>query len=437
MGASADVGGTRGLFVLTEAPQSLDCPAPTRGTYVLTLLFLAYVLNFIDRQIVTILQEPIKAELGLSDTQLGLLTGLAFALFYATMGLPLAWLADRKSRRGVIAAAMTVWSGFTMLSGAATGFWSLLAARVGVGVGEAGLTPAAHSLISDTFPPERRAATLAIYSSGIQVGVMLGFLLGGAIGHWFGWRAAFVAAGVPGIVLALLIRFTLPEPPRGRYGAPGIEGTPSSSRQNSPLRIAAFRFAALGCGFQALVLYGQGQWAPPYLSRVHGLGLTEVAGWLALFAIGPGAAGIWLSGFLTDRLRRRFARASLWIAIGSISLMLPLELGYAFAPSATAALILWGAIQLLGGVYLAPMISFAHDLVEPRRRATASALLLLAINLIGLGLGPLAVGRASDVLTPAYGADALRYALLCILPAQVLAIGFFALAARSTGRMER
>jgi MFS family permease len=222
------------------------------------LLFLAYVINYIDRQIVTILQEPIKADLNLSDTQLGLMTGLSFALFYATLGVPIARIADRKSRSRLIAWAITVWSAMTAACAAVSGFWSLLACRMGVGIGEAGLSPPAHSLISDYYEPAKRATAMAIYSIGIQVGVFVGFLAGGAINHFFGWRMAFLVVGVPGLLLAVLIRFTMREPERGRFDVPAMPAKgaePGSFATLAALwRIRPFRFAALASGFHALVL---------------------------------------------------------------------------------------------------------------------------------------------------------------------------------------
>lgn len=433
MGQTAHLGGAGEPQLLSQA-RALDSVAPgdSARRYALALLFCAYVVNYIDRQIVTILQEPIKADLGLSDTQLGLLTGLSFALFYATMGVPIARLADRHSRRTVIAGATLLWSAMTMACASAGNFVSLLLFRMGVGVGEAGLSPPAHSLISDYYPPEKRATALGIYSSGIQVGVMLGFLLGGTIEHFFGWRAAFLVVGLPGLLLAVLTRFTLHEPQRGAFDPPVTTLAPGFGEALRRLwAIKPFRYAALACGFHAMVLYGHGHWSPPYLARVHAMPLREIAFWLALLAVGPGALGLWLGGVLADRLQRRYARARLWVVIASIVLVLPLELGFALAPSVTWALTFSAATHLLGGVYLAPVIAFAHGLVGPQLRASASALLLLGLNLIGLGVGPLFVGRMSDALAADYGPQSVRYAMLAIVPVQLVALALFGLAART------
>jgi len=403
--------------------------------HALALLFLAYVVNYIDRQIVTILQEPIRADLGLSDTQLGLMTGLSFALFYATLGVPIARLADRRSRSKLIAGAIMLWSVMTAACAAATSFWTMLLCRMGVGVGEAGLSPPAHSLISDYYEPERRATALAIYSVGIQVGVFLGFVAGGAINHFFGWRMAFLVVGLPGLLLALLIRFTMREPPRGQFDAPaadaGTVGNGTTGGLAALWRIRAFRYAALACGFHALVLYGHGHWAPPYLARVHGMALPEIAFWLAILAVLPGALGIWLSGVVSDRLEQRAGWSRLRVASTSLLLLMPFEIAYALAPNEGAALTFSAATHFLGGFYLAPTIAFVHGQMGARQRASASAILLLCLNLIGLGLGPLLVGLLSDLAVErGMGPDGLRYALLAILPSQLLAFVLFTRADR-------
>lgn len=393
---------------------------------VLALLFAANVVNYIDRQIVTILQEPIKADLGLSDTQLGLLTGLSFALFYATLGVPIARLADRHSRTRIISGSITLWSLMTAACAAAGNFWTLLLCRCGVGVGEAGLSPAAHSMISDYYEPSRRASALAIYSSGIQAGVMLGFLFGGAINHFFGWRIAFIAVGIPGLLLALAFKLLIKEPPRGRFD---VEVQPQARSDTMRATTAMlwrnrpFRFAALACGFHAIVLYGHGHWAPPFLARVHGMDLTEIAMWLALLAALPGGIGIWVSGIVADRAEQARRGGRLKVATWSIALLIPCEIAYVLAPSAHLALFLSALTHFLGGFYLAPVLAFAHGSVGPQFRASASAMILLALNLIGLGIGPLLVGALSDFFA-ATGMDSasIRMALLALIPAQLVAL---------------
>lgn len=401
----------------------------------LALLFAANAVNYIDRQIVTILQEPIKAELSLSDTQLGLLTGLSFALFYATLGLPVARLADRYPRSRIIAVSIALWSAMTALCAAATGFWTLLLCRVGVGVGEAGLSPSAHSLISDTYEPRRRAGALGVYSAGIQVGVMLGFLLGGLIHAWFGWRMAFLAIGAPGLVLALVIGLVLKEPPRGRFDPPDAHrGHPESlvATVRTLWANRPYRLAALACGFHAIALYGQGHWVPPYLARNHGMALSDIALWLAVLAALCGGVGIWISGLIADRADAARPGGGLRVAGWSVIVLIPCEAAFLLAPTQTTALVALAFVQFLGGFYLAPVIAFSHARVGPAMRASASAVLLLSINLIGLGLGPLGVGMLSDLLAAnGFGEAALRLAMLAVVPAQFVAAILFVLALRA------
>jgi MFS family permease len=409
--------------------------APARRGFVLALLFGANVINYIDRQIVTILQDPIKADLGLSDTQLGLLTGLSFALFYATLGVPIARLADRHRRSRIIAVSIALWSVMTALCAAAGSFATLLLCRIGVGVGEAGLSPSAHSLITDTYEPRRRAAALAVYSAGIQIGVMLGFLLAGWIHSMFGWREAFFAVGLAGLPIALLCGFLIPEPQRGRFDAPetrqaGAESLPGALRQiwaNRPCR-----FAILACGFHAIVLYGHGHWAPPFLGRIHGMALRDIALALALLASLCGGLGIWISGLVADRANRSGPGGSVRVAGWSLVALIPCELGYVLSSTTEATLAFSVLTHFLGGFYLAPMIAFAHERVGPSQRALASALLLLSINLVGLGIGPLAVGWLSDTFSAAgFGTAGLRYALLAVMPAQLAALALFGMALAS------
>ncbi len=400
--------------------------------YALFILFIAYVFNFLDRQIVSILQEPIKQDLHLSDTQLGLLTGFAFALFYATLGLPIARLADKKARTGIIALSITIWSAMTALCATAGNFASLLLFRIGVGVGEAGLSPSAHSLISDYFPRERRATALAIYSMGIQVGVMAGYLAGGWINQYFGWRRAFLVVGVPGLLLAALIALTLREPPRGHSDEqPSDAAAPQSylDMLRALWRLKTFRYVSLGCGLHAFCLYGHGNWGPPFLSRVHGLDSAEIGSWLALIAIGPGTLGILCAGLVADYLGRKDIRAYLWVPALSTVLIIPFELGAFLIGNTALALVFIGLKIFVGGLYLAPCIGVGQTLVPPNMRASTSAVLLLVLSIIGLGLGPLAVGFLSDQFDGlGFGPEALRYALVAIIPMEVIA-GFLFLAA--------
>lgn len=404
--------------------------------YALFLLFCAYVLNYVDRQVITLLQEPIKQDLGLTDTQLGLMTGISFALFYATLGVPIARYADSHSRKKIIAVAMALWSGMTALCGTAGNFITLLLYRVGVGVGEAGLTPPAHSLISDYYEPKRRAAALAIYSAAGTVGLAVGSYGAGWISQHYGWRAAVVAVGLPGILLALLVWLTLKEPPRGQFDDPAVAAPPKMGLLAGLATLGrnpAFTFLALGCAFHTFVSYGQGNWTPSFFIRVHEMSIVEFATWNAILSIGPGLLGMAGSGYVADWLARTRPQARMEVAMASIVLIIPFEIGACLVTDTGAALALFAGSFFFGGAYLGPSIAAAHGLFPAGMRASASAIIMLGVNLIGFGLGPLATGAFSDHWS-AMGVDSLRYAMVAIVPAQLLAIGFFMLAMRHDRR---
>jgi predicted MFS family arabinose efflux permease len=384
--------------------------------YVLGVLVVVYTFNFIDRQILSILLEPIKQELGLSDTQLGLLSGFAFAAFYATLGIPIARYADRGNRRNLIALALAIWSGFTALSGMAANFWYLLVARIGVGVGEAGCSPPSHAMIADYYPVHRRATALGIYSLGIPVGILFGFLAGGWINEFFGWRTAFFVVGIPGILLAVLVRFTVREPPRGM-----AEGRTASVAQPSILETfrllmtkRAFRHLSFGAALTAFVGYSYVTWIPSFLIRSHGLTTGEAGTWLGLILGIPGGMGIALGGYLADRFGSRDTRWYLWIVAVALLVGVPFAVAVFVAGSAFWALVLLSVPIMLGNFYQATTFSQTQGLVGLRMRAVAAAVLLFIVNIIGLGAGPQAVGVLSDLLASHYGNESLRYALLIV-----------------------
>lgn len=382
--------------------------------YALSILVVVYTFNFIDRQILSILLEPIKNELGLSDSQLGLLTGFAFALFYATLGIPIARFADRSNRRNLIAAALGIWSAMTALSGLAGNFWHMLAARIGVGVGEAGCSPPAHSLIADYYPADRRATALGIYSLGIPFGILFGFIAGGWMNEVFGWRAAFFVVGIPGIFLAVLVRFSLREPPRGMAEGKSLEGDQPSIKETFAALWAkrAFRHLSIGGGLTAFVGYGVTTWFPSFLIRSHGMETGEVGTYLGLILGIPGGIGIVLGGYLADRFGARDTRWFLWIVTVALLVSVPFAVAMYLADSAYAALGLMILPVMLGNFYQATTFSQTQGLVSLRMRAVAAAVLLFILNIIGLGLGPQFVGMLSDYLAPTYGVESLRYALL-------------------------
>ena len=388
--------------------------SPATRNYALGVLVVVYTFNFIDRQILSILLEPIKLELGLSDTALGLLTGFAFALFYATLGIPIARYADKNNRRNLIALALAIWSGMTALSGLAQNFWQLLAARIGVGVGEAGCSPPAHSMIADYFPAENRATALGIYSLGIPVGILFGFLAGGWLNEFFGWRVAFFVVGIPGLILAVLVRFTLAEPTRGM-----AEGRVDSGEQPGVMetfrfmwRKKSFRHLAFGGALTAFVGYGLVTWVPSFLVRSHGMETGEIGTWLGLILGIPGGIGIAAGGWMADKLGSRDTRWYLWVVSVALLIGAPFAFGVYLSDSALAALLFLIVPVALGNFYQATTFSQTQGLATLRMRAVAAAVLLFIINIIGLGAGPQAVGIVSDLLSKSYGQDSLRYSLL-------------------------
>jgi MFS family permease len=387
--------------------------------YALVLLVVVYILNFIDRQVLTILLEPIKEDLDLSDTQLGFLTGIAFALLYSTLGIPLARWADRRTRRNLIAVSIFVWSVMTALQGLAKGFGTLALARVGVGIGEAGCSPPAHSILSDLFRPERRATALSIYALGIPIGGGLGYLFGGWLEEFFDWRIAFMVVGLPGVLIALVVRFTLREPTRGYWeggGADEAGSEPPTDRLvdvgRFMLGLPAFRHFSFAAALHAFYGYGAAAFNPSFFRRVHEIPVGELGTWLALIAVTTGVAGTFLGGFLADRIGRRDTRWYMWLPAIATTIGVPFVALLYLVPDGYEAIAVSAIPALLGSMYLGPTFAMAQAIVPARMRAMASATLLFIINLIGLGLGPQFVGLLSDMLAPTYGVDSIRYALL-------------------------
>ncbi|MEC7663784.1 MAG: MFS transporter [Pseudomonadota bacterium] len=404
--------------------------------YALTVLVIGYVVNFVDRQILAVLLEPIRKDLFFNDFQLGLLGGLAFAVFYATLGIPIAMLADRKSRVKILAAAMAVWSIMTALCGMASNFFWLLLARIGVGVGEAGASPPSHSLISDYFPVSTRATALSIYSLGIPIGSWIGTTVGGWGADNLGWRMTFFLVGIPGLLVAALVLLTLREPPRGMSDLeeqPKADPTPEPEPVEETQIEAAdahsdapnwrevfaylwakrsFRHLSIAAGLHAFVSYGATNWNPSFLNRIHDMSYTETGYWLGLVYF-IGAIGTFLGGFLGDQISDRTGekRWYFWIPAASLIAMVPLQLWAYLDSDAMTAIAVLFPISILSGMYLGPSFAMTQGLVTLRMRAVAAAILLFVLNLIGMGLGPTLVGVLSDVLMPATGEDSIRYAL--------------------------
>lgn len=392
----------------------------------LALLLLVYALNFVDRQILSIVAEPVRKALQLNDSQMGLLGGLAFALLYSTLALPMARLADRTSRTRVIAGSLALWSGFTALCGLATGFWSLFLYRLGVGVGEAGGVAPSYALVADLYPPEKRARALAVYSLGIPLGAGGGAMLGGWIAQVHGWRMAFVVLGVAGLLLAPLFMMTVREPARP-------PSSPSPPGFLEVLRLLAgrpgFWLLALASGLASMVGYGLLFWFPAFLARSHGMTTGDIGlffGWLLII---PGSIGLIAGGWLADRLGVRRARHYADVPALAFLVAAPLYAAAVLAPNPFAAFLLLVAPQALTLMWFGPVLAAVQAMVAPRARATASAIFLLINNLVGLGLGSTLIGFLSTAMATRYGEQSLRYAILAMLGFYLLSATLLLLAA--------
>lgn len=409
---------------------------PTQRLLLWTLL-VVYILNFIDRQIVSILAEPIARELGLSDSQIGLLTGLAFALFYATLGVPIARLADngRSNRAGLIAMCLVVWSGMTALCGMAQNFTQLLLARIGVGVGEAGCTPTAHALIADSLPPERRAGGIAFFGLGIPIGGLMGTLIGGGMAEYLGWREAFLVVGLPGIALALFVWLMLKDPRLGR--APVAAAAPRQSMAASLKALVlspAYCLILSGAALVAFLSYGKGVWVLIYFQRSHGLSVGQTAIWVGLILGVAGVAGTWLGGWAADRWGRDDKRHMLTVPAIGMTLAAPLLFAGYWVDDWRLAIALLVLPTVANSAYYGPAYGAAQVLARPDTRAMAAAWMVFAQNLIGLGLGPLLFGALSQWLKAEHGAESVRIVLYFAAWAGLLPAGLFWLGARALGR---
>jgi len=400
--------------------------------YVAVLLFLTNVLNQIDRSLVSILLVPIQRELGASDTAMGLLIGFSFVLFYTALGIPFARWADRGVRVSIVALAVTLWSAMTALSGLARNFWELAVARLGVGVGEAGGAPPAHSLISDYFPPERRGRPLALFGAGGHVGGSLGWLAGGWLDFWLGWRGAFLALGLLGIAVGTLVRISLREPPRGQMDRAGAElmDEPLGASLRTLLATRSYVLLQLGGSLYVLAGYGVAVWLAAFFERVHGVERHVMGTWLGSIGLVFGLAGALLGGWAGDRLGRRDPRWYFWLptltAIGG----LPLTALFLLAPTPQLAFLCFAPHALVTAMYAGPIYALTQAVVRVRTRALATAVHLFAVNLIGLGLGPILVGALNDALRARLGAGAIRYTMLGAASLSLLGCAFFLIGAR-------
>ena len=382
---------------------------------VLGILTTVYVSNFVDRQVINVLASYIIEDLAISDGQFGMLSGLAFACIYTTLGIPIARWADISNRRNVIAISVTIWSIMTAACGAAQNFSQLFLARFGVGIGEAGGSPPAHSIVSDIFPAHQRATALSVYSLGVYGGILVGTVGGAYLVQFFDWRIAFVVVGLPGVFLALLVRFVIKEPPRGMAEARKDVAPPGFFSVVGFLwERKSFRHLSFACALHAFVTYGMGNFMPLFLGRVHGMPILDVGLYYGLIAGIGGLAGTFFGGWMSDRMANNTGDKTwyVWIPFISTLLAIPFALiTFLLMPTGITAAFSYLLPVFAGGWYLAPCIASTHFLVGIRMRAMASAVLLFVLNLIGLGLGPMLTGFVSDYLTPSYGDNALRYAM--------------------------
>jgi predicted MFS family arabinose efflux permease len=403
--------------------------APQRSAaVVLALLLIAYIFNFLDRQILGILGPSIQADLHLTNTQFGAIGGLAFALLYSALGIPLAYLADRTSRSAVVAGSLAVWSAFTAVCGAAIGYWTLFFARLGVGVGEAGGVAPSYALIADYFPPDRRARALAIFSLGVPLGLGGGSFIGAHLAAWFGWRAAFAIMGVAGLILAPVVRLVVRDVPKP---APVSKQAPLSSVFPMLARKPAFWLLAFASSASSLCGYGLALWTPKVMMLSFGLDLVSTGNFLASLLLLGGCAGVFAGGWLADRLGA--ADRGWYAKLPAIAWLISVAAwGFGlFAPSLWIAwplLLIGSAVNIL---WLGPVTTAVQHLVPRPMRSTASASFLLINNFIGLGVGPLLMGRLSDALQASYGVDALRDAAVACLVFYLLAAFLMLLSMRS------
>jgi len=392
-----------------------------------------YVLSYLDRQLISILAQPIKDELHLSDTQIGLISGVFFALFYTGFGIPIAWLADRRHRTRIVALACVLWSLFTGACGLAGSFGQLALARFGVGIGEAGGTAPSYALVADYFPPKARGAALGLFSLGLPIGTALGGILGGWIAPHYGWRMAFLTLAVPGIALGIALPFFVKEPPRGQFEA-------SSHRQQEPkfltvlmdyVRSPVLIWTTVGCSLSGMAGYGILTWAPALLMRSYQMTLPMVGSiYSPIMGLSIGV-GVFASGWISDHWGKTNSRAYALVPAISFLIGAPLFFLALHGANWQSAIPLLAAPLMLGFTYLSPALAIIQNSVPSDRRSTSSAILLFVLNLAAIGLGPVLVGFMSDLATPTYGDDGLRVALQILIPVFLLGAGANLMAARA------
>lgn len=409
-------------------------------TYALVLLTIVYMSNFADRMIFSVVAGQVKAEFGLSDLQMGLLGGMAFAILYTTLGIPIAMLADRTSRKKIIVAALSIWSIFTAVCGFARSPIELMLARFGVAFGEAGGSPPAQSLISDLFPSDKRATALAVFAVGAPLGYAVGLFVGGNIAAAYGWRISFYALGLPGLLLAVLVAFTLREPERGHSDpAEARAARRAAGTDVAPSLSAVLSFMAsqkplvhviVGATVFIFVGYAGVMWNVQFLERSHGMSLADASNYLALMMLFASVAGTFLGGWLADVLGRRDRRWNAWIVALFFAFGMPFSL-IAFSTDSTPMSLAFLAVPVfVAGAFIGPTSAMVQNLVGMRMRALAAAILLFVTNFIGMGGGPLLAGWLSDVFAADHGHHSLRRALFFINCLNIWGVMHFVLAAR-------
>lgn len=415
-------------------------PIPDRGYrhYALGVLTIVYFFNFVDRQVLAILLEDIKLEFSLSDTQLGLLSGLAFVLFYSTLGIPIARLADRANRVKIIAGACAIWSVATAACGMAANFTQLLFARVAVGIGEAGCAPPTHSVLADFYRRTELSRALGILTAAAPAGAIAGVMLGGWIAETWGWRYAFIVVGLPGLVVAAIAFLTLREPERGRLGgvAPTEAPPPIMETAKRLFTNRIFVFVMLGNAFAVMMAYVVANWAPALYRRVFDLGATEVGFYAALGVIFGGLPGTIVGGIMSDALVKRDVRWQGWMPAFGLILSFPFLLIAPFAPTVIGATVIFALGTFFNNLCLAPGAALIQSVARPNERALAASLYIFASSALGIGAGPLVVGILSDGFAPVYGADSLRYAMSITTIVTLIAAAMFLIAAPALKRRE-
>ena len=435
----------------TTAPTVRPTLPKAYTRYALWLLLVIYIFNFLDRQVINILAEPIKQDLNLKDWQLGMMSGFAFAIFYTVLGVPIARLAERRSRPLIIAGALAAWSAFTVLCGMAQNFVQLILFRIGVGVGEAGCTPPAHSLISDYTPKEKRASALAFYSMGVPLGSLLGMAMGGIIADAYGWRVAFFIAGAPGLLLAVIVAFTLRETRSTlAHDVAAAKAIQPSFAEGMKLLAGkrTFWLLAFAAALKSFISYGHAPFTASYFLRNHGPEVAELASRLGLQSVGFlglaiglisgifGAISSLIGGWIADKTAAGDVRNIVLAPAIAVTISVPVFIAALLVDSVPLALTILIVPYLLNYFWYGPVYSTVQGIVPPNMRATAAAILLLIVNLIGLGLGPLAVGIASDIFAGPMGmgeAEGIRWALISAACVGLLS-GVLFLMARKTIR---